>query len=1008
MTFASLRALHAIIGSAIDDIERIYARASSEETLDLASAPPLSSQRPLDSPASHSKPMNPMDNLSHGSGHFDDARQLQIVGFPRLESVYASPPPSPCVVPPEQNRLPDGSSNTSQTHDTHLINFPSLDAPCDPNSLSELLTAEPPVVHAINLIIGAAGQLSAIVQSPFLSICDAALAHHLPSCLRLLEASHTVEILRGAGPAGIHVSLISERNGVEKGKLAHILRLLATHHLLREVAPDVFAINRISSLLDTGKTLDDLRHFEKIGRPELKYQDTNGIAAFAGLCTDEIHKSSAYLTEAYLLSPSKGAREAREPTNAPFCFAFNTLERKIGFFPWLEGEGGDVGKEPKKSTPSDGFKSPYGPGGFASPALGPLSGSKRQNPFASNAESNILQLNNWAAEENPNRFRLERFGKAMSGTSSWEAPGAIFNGFDWHTLPKNSLVVDVGGGIGSTSLLLASAFSSEDDGLGLKFTIQDRSVVVDIGEKAWKAQSPELLESGAVKFQGMWSVSIMHDFFTPQPVKDAAVFLLRVVLHDWPDDFAHQILLQLRYAANEHTKLLIADFILPHACRDTPCPPEGQNVEDRIEGAESAFVPTPLLANCGKASAIAYWMDLTMQVTFNAQERTLREIVALASSAGWKVVRVAMADGSLFGHLTAIPTQIPLERSEQLQTGSAESNKPRCPLSRAQKLHKHHTDLRQDELEAVERTASRCGTPTFGSSTVLPSLGEAIAKFGKKARISRLPALSPHWMNRTNNADISKPDNFLGVKKRPSPLSLQPQIMAVKQSAPLSPNKACRASQTGLTSFSPAPPGDGSQSKADSPGFSRLQSPSPPDPTPTSSRDVTRIQASPGYVPMATRPIISRRASHAHLTRSCLSPAPPTPSSIPVRVPQDPMSPVGGNSRIPVSPSAVRFSPTIRRHASHAHLLQPARKRSSSVLMPPIPTTPGNGSRGISIGCLLNDGRGTRLQFDVGKKGAGTSGERPRECPQETTSRRGVLAAAARIEEGPRIKRCSP
>jgi len=29
---------------------------------------------------------------------------------------------------------------------------------------------------------------------------------------------------------------------------------------------------------------------------------------------------------------------------------------------------------------------------------------------------------------NINRFRLERFGKAMSGTGSWELPGAVFMG----------------------------------------------------------------------------------------------------------------------------------------------------------------------------------------------------------------------------------------------------------------------------------------------------------------------------------------------------------------------------------------------------------------------------------------------------------------------------------------------------------------------------------------------------------------------------------------------------
>ena len=44
-------------------------------------------------------------------------------------------------------------------------------------------------------------------------------------------------------------------------------------------------------------------------------------------------------------------------------------------------------------------------------------------------------------------------------------------------------MVDVGGGIGSTSMLLASAFSSAEGELGLKFVIQDRPVVVEMGEK---------------------------------------------------------------------------------------------------------------------------------------------------------------------------------------------------------------------------------------------------------------------------------------------------------------------------------------------------------------------------------------------------------------------------------------------------------------------------------------------------------------------------------------------
>lgn len=44
---------------------------------------------------------------------------------------------------------------------------------------------------------------------------------------------------------------------------------------------------------------------------------------------------------------------------------------------------------------------------------------------------------------------------------------------------------------------------------------------------------------------------------------------------------------------------------------------------------------------------------------FNAQERTLREIVCLARSAGWRVTKVTRAQGSLFGHILAVPCEVP-------------------------------------------------------------------------------------------------------------------------------------------------------------------------------------------------------------------------------------------------------------------------------------------------------------------------------------------------------------
>jgi hypothetical protein len=82
----------------------------------------------------------------------------------------------------------------------------------------------------------------------------------------------------------LHVNEIAKRNGTDVGKcgmsppflfltlllnffflggVVHILRLLSTHHILREVKPDVFANNRISALMDSGKEVRELIGFGK-------------------------------------------------------------------------------------------------------------------------------------------------------------------------------------------------------------------------------------------------------------------------------------------------------------------------------------------------------------------------------------------------------------------------------------------------------------------------------------------------------------------------------------------------------------------------------------------------------------------------------------------------------------------------------------------------------------------------------------------------------------------------
>lgn len=72
---------------------------------------------------------------------------------------------------------------------------------------------------------------------------------------------------------------------------ARILRLLATNYIFTEVSPDVFANNRLSSVLDTGKPVEELvarlvpspiisSDKLTVVSPEAKHRGTSGMTSF--------------------------------------------------------------------------------------------------------------------------------------------------------------------------------------------------------------------------------------------------------------------------------------------------------------------------------------------------------------------------------------------------------------------------------------------------------------------------------------------------------------------------------------------------------------------------------------------------------------------------------------------------------------------------------------------------------------------------------------------------------
>lgn len=190
-------------------------------------------------------------------------------------------------------------------------------------------------------------------------------------------------------------------------------------------------------------------------------------------------------------------------------------------------------------------------------------------------------------------------------------------------MKKGSVVVDVGGGYGGATMVLAKALPD------LRFVVQDLPAVINGGIKArilklshastppangvvqhFENQLPSALASGLVTFQCTHPQSDhhseltsrmdpAHDFFTPQPVLDASVFILRSITHDWADAYTRKILQRLRDAARTDTKLLVCDLVIPHAVRVA-------NRFPNIAGAEEPPTPEPLIPHLG---AVGYWLQ---------------------------------------------------------------------------------------------------------------------------------------------------------------------------------------------------------------------------------------------------------------------------------------------------------------------------------------------------------------------------------------------------------------
>ncbi|KAL9072015.1 MAG: hypothetical protein Q9157_005248 [Trypethelium eluteriae] len=124
-----------------------------------------------------------------------------------------------------------------------------------------------------------------------------------------------------------------------------------------------------------------------------------------------------------------------------------------------------------------------------------------------------------------------------------------------------------------------------------------KAIVQDLPEVAGQGQKSLLQIEGRLTFMA-------HDFFTEQPVRGAAVYLLRNILHDWSDKYATKILKALVPALTKESIILIMDQILP----------EPGAVSHSQELSVRSFDLAMLALSNGKERDKEDWENLLMKV----------------------------------------------------------------------------------------------------------------------------------------------------------------------------------------------------------------------------------------------------------------------------------------------------------------------------------------------------------------------------------------------------------
>ncbi len=178
----------------------------------------------------------------------------------------------------------------------------------------------------------------------------------------------------------------------------------------------------------------------------------------------------------------------------------------------------------------------------------------------------------------------EAFNRAMAETTEITV-GSLMAAYPFASFRT---VVDVGGGVGQ---LLAAIMAAAPTACGILYDLPQAV-----------AEAPVLLRGNAIADR----VRVVEGSFFDGVPAGGDIYVLKNVIHDWPDDKAVEILRNVRTAADTGATVLLIEFVIPEHKREY----------------------------------VGHLTDLEMLLTQAGRDRTAQEYRILLERAGFRVTRV--------------------------------------------------------------------------------------------------------------------------------------------------------------------------------------------------------------------------------------------------------------------------------------------------------------------------------------------------------------------------------